>query len=272
MACVSGELTPEGLAQFRSRVDFYREWLGLATTLDPDPALMADAQACATMMGVAQKLSHHPDTSWPCYTEAGAKGASQSNIGYAKDTPGQAIDAEVFDFGNEDNPGHRRWLFAKDYTGLGFGFFDAGPGGDHGRLSGHCVVAFDGYLNADALRTEKPVVYPPAGAFPAALADGRPPAGPHYKLLWSISWHGASFAGATLSLTDANGDAIALAQPFLELPPNYGADAASFIPDPRPEVGEQWTVRIDGILLDGVPQLPLVYRVDFVDCGAKTIW
>lgn len=263
LACVPGEITPDGIQQHRDRLDFYREWLGLSKTKDPDPAITTRAQECAMMMGTAQDLSHEPGTDWSCYTPAGAEGASQSNIAIGIDTAAEAIDLYIFDHGNEDNPGHRRWLFFPTYEGPGYGWFDAGPGGPFGRLSGSCVVAFEGYPDHENAKTAEPIAYPPAGAFPAALtyASG-------FYLSWTLSWEDASFANATLTLKNSLTQAeIPLRQPFMAIQKSSGSEAASWIPEPTPMVGERWTVRLDGVALDGVPQLPIVYEVEFVDCG-----
>jgi hypothetical protein len=269
-ACAAGVLQPDGLAGYRQRIDFYREWLGLPKTLEPEPQSMLEAQGCAAMMGAAQNLSHEPEPSWPCFTDEGAAGAYRSNIAIGIRSPAQAIDHFIFDFGNEEGLGHRRWLFAKPYRASGFGFFDGGLGGPYGELTGSCVVVVDGPTSPADERTDEPIPYPPAGAFPAALADGRTSA-KEYFLAWSLSWQGASFESATLDLRAA-ANPVPLAQGLAQMPTGPGTDAASWIPARRPEVGERWDVRIDGIFLDGVAQLPLVYSVTFADCGAKSIF
>ncbi|GMV13986.1 MAG: hypothetical protein AMXMBFR56_22100 [Polyangiaceae bacterium] len=272
LSCVAGTITAEGVAQYRQRIDFYREWLGLTKTDEPDPSLAEPAQDCAMMMGVAEKLSHNPSTDWPCYTAAGAETAGDANLGYAYASPAQSIDVFMFDFGNEDDPGHRRWLLYPQFAGLGYGWFDAGPGGKYGRLSASCVVTFKGSMDLDLARTPAPVAYPPAGAFPRELAAITNLATP-YRVPWSLSWQGADFSGATLKLVDEKtGQPVPLELELHPLQAYVGTDAAGWLPAPIPAMGDRWSVRIEGVKLDGIDQLPIVYEVEMVDCGATPIF
>ncbi len=269
--CTPGTLTPEGVDQYRKRIDFYRGWYGLAPTQDPDPALAVGAQECAAMMGVAQKNSHFPEADWPCYTEAGAETAGKSNLVVGYGSPARSVDVFMFDFGNEDDPGHRRWILHPPNRALGYGWFDGGPKANGGNMTGSCLIAFWGYNPGVSSRTEKPIAYPPPGAFPVAFAyiDRY---STDYRVPWTLSWDGASFEGATLSLTDANTQQpIPLELPMAQLGANVGTNAAGWLPQPAPVLGDRWSVRIEGVLLDGEPQLPITYDVEFVGCGLDDI-
>lgn len=272
VACNPGTITSVGVQAMRQRIDFYRRWLGLPAVGDPEPAWDDKAQQCAMMMAVAQKLSHTPGTDWPCYTPDGAAAAGQSNIGLENSTPGHAIDSYIFDYGNQATLGHRRWILFPGFKGIGYGFFDGGPGGTYGEIAASCVVAFDGPVDYAGAATELPVAYPPAGAFPAALASFDAADGTTL-LEWTLSWEGASFAAASLTMTDVgSGEPLALAIPFGELPASYGSNAAAWQPSQRPAVGDVWRVHIDGVVHDGAAVPPIEYDVEMVDCGVKPLY
>ena len=225
------------------------------------------------MMGVAKMLSHMPGADWPCYTADGALAAGKSSISYERPTASFAIDSFMFDWGNDDTLGHRRWLLVPGFLGLGYGFFDAGVENGKSR-TGSCVVNFDGFDPAYATATALPIAYPPAGAFPAALASFSNGGTPQ-RLPWTITWADADFSVAKLSMRDAaTGAPIALMpeSPFKTLKPDYGQNTAMWIPAPVPVIGDRWAVRIDGLRVSGVEKPAIEYEVKFADCGATSVF
>ncbi len=66
-------------------------------------------------------------------------------------------------------------------------------------------------------------------------------------------------AGASVPPTQAH--------PFRQLADNYGLNTAGWVPSRTPVVGDSYGVRISGIVRNGATELPVVYRVDIVDCG-----
>ncbi len=71
-------------------------------------------QATALMMRANRSMSHHPPSSWACYSKPGAAGAARSLLGMSFDGPwtaGRALGVYLADSGPANvGVGHRRWL------------------------------------------------------------------------------------------------------------------------------------------------------------------
>lgn len=263
--CTPGELTPAALEDFQRRVNWYRQFYAIPSVPAPQPAYNAQAQECALMMAAEGDLSHDPAPQWECYTQPGAEAAGQSNLSLGDTAHAEAIDGFVFDFGNNDTLGHRRWVLFPGQRGLGYGFF---PGAA-------CQVVLDDERSIDRSLRAVPVPYPPPGAFPAALMSFATRRGDVVKAAWSISWGRADFSEATVRMADAaTGRPIALSpdgQPR-QLADDFGDSTAIFEPEPVPRIGDSWQVVIEGIRSDRALSDRLVYTVDFVDCGVEALF
>lgn len=131
LACDPGVLEPRALDSALRAANFGR-WLAGLPPVALDPALAERTQACARMMAVQGGLSHFPSPEWACYSEAGAKAASESNlaIGRLAGEPSVAENVVIFfeDYGgsNLDHAGHRRWLQSPRLGAVGYGLHVAG--------------------------------------------------------------------------------------------------------------------------------------------------
>lgn len=106
-----------------SSLNFVRSLAGLAP-VSFSPALNASAQKAALIMAANDSLSHNPSSGWRCWTSAGAKAASKSNlaIAYPSINAGQIIDLYMTDPGSNNTAvGHRRWLLNPFATVMGTG-------------------------------------------------------------------------------------------------------------------------------------------------------
>jgi hypothetical protein len=76
------------------------------------------------MMSANRRLSHHPSSSWRCYTRTGAANAARSNLAlsYPSVTSGGVVGLYMKELGSSNRAvGHRRWLMNPMTTTMGSG-------------------------------------------------------------------------------------------------------------------------------------------------------
>jgi hypothetical protein len=185
------------------RVNVFRTLAGLpgnvgAFALPQQP----DDQTAALMMVANKTLSHTPPVDWICYTQAGYDGANHSNLtlgGNFNYNGPAAIEGYMDDSGNGNSfVGHRRWILYPAQANIATGDVDA-------------TVATAGY-SANALWVTGPfgsraatpngTPWPPNGYLPWQLL-------PSSSNRWSLSFPGASFASAVVTMTK-NGSPMTL--------------------------------------------------------------
>ncbi len=186
------------------RVNVFRTLAGLPgnVTAFASPQ-QPDDQAAALLMVANKALNHAPPASWICYTQAGYDGASHSNLtlggGFNYNGPA-AIEGYVDDSGSNNSfVGHRRWILYPAQANMATGDVDA-------------IAATAGY-SANALWVTGPfgsraatpngTPWPPNGYLPWQLL-------PSSSNRWSLSFSGASFASAAVTMTK-NGSPITVA-------------------------------------------------------------
>lgn len=168
----------------RRRINFYRAISGLPADIVFDPVKSAKCQEAALMSARNGQLSHSPPSNWVFYTANAAQAAGASNLALGTYGPG-SIDAYMRDDGsNNVVVGHRRWLHYSRALSMGTGD----------------VPAQSPYMSANAvwvIGDPKPVptpsfvTWPNRGYTPAPLVPAR----------WSLSYPGANFASATVTMT-----------------------------------------------------------------------
>ena len=221
----------EYVKDIQRRVNYYRAMTGLPANIDfsekpvfslsDDPFIPAsgttrsESARAAVMAHVNQPfdlgvpgsftLTHEPPTTWPCFSPSAWNGARYSNLsGFSwgcdaiddyMDEPGYGGDA----FANRE-VGHRRWILFSAAKEMAVG--DVPP-----------ILASDGQLirpGVNALYViggftpeERPVdfaAWPNPGFTPAPILTG----------LWSLSYPGANFNTASVTMQDDDGNAIPL--------------------------------------------------------------
>jgi hypothetical protein len=78
-------------------------------------------------MSANRRLSHHPSSSWRCYTRTGAANAARSNLAlsYPAVTSGGVVGLYMKELGSSNRAvGHRRWLMNPFTTTMGSGATD----------------------------------------------------------------------------------------------------------------------------------------------------
>lgn len=155
-ACDPGTIDPVAHDDAMRRLNLYR-WLVGVEPAGVDWGNQATSQAAAFMMHVNNRLSHSPDSSWTCYSAAGAAGAGSSNLGLGYYHPADTVVGYIRDNGTP-SLGHRRWCFNPSLDAVGFGHYGSG-GAMHAFGTGaHSEPDF--------------VAYPSPGPFPIQALHG----------------------------------------------------------------------------------------------------
>jgi hypothetical protein len=155
-ACDPGTVPEAAMANTFVRLNLYR-WLAGVPEVEEIVSLREQEQMCAVQMAAIGTLTHSPTSDMPCYSSAGASGAGSSNISQGSGLVG-SIDAYVWDGGNENTFGHRRWVLGPYMSGSAFGH----------KSSFSCMYTFGVGGGVDPGY----VAYPPPGYVPAEAAQG----------------------------------------------------------------------------------------------------
>jgi hypothetical protein len=177
------------------------------------------AQQGALMMEANNQLSHTPPTSWTCYSADGATAAGSSNLALGNAGP-YAVRAYIADAGTP-SLGHRRWVL---YSRLG----EIGTGD---TTRSNVMWVFGGTVTAPPSATTAGVPWPPRGYVPwtTKVTDPSHP--------WSFSLPGANFSGATVSMTNDQGQTLAVSE-VGQLAEGYGDNTMSW---KLAAVASQWS-------------------------------
>lgn len=123
LGCLPGLVSGSSSAATLSSLNFVRSLAGLGP-VSFSATMNAAAQKAALIMAANDQLSHYPSSAWKCWSSAGAKAASKSNLAIARPylRAGQIIDLYMDDPGsNNTAAGHRRWILNPFSTTMGSG-------------------------------------------------------------------------------------------------------------------------------------------------------
>ena len=124
--CSPGTTSYESQAATVRAINYVRSLSGLyPVSLNAD--LNARSQYTALLMSANKTLSHHPSSSWRCYTATGATNAARSNLAlaYPSITSAGVVGLYMKEMGSSNYAvGHRRWLLNPFTTQMGTGATD----------------------------------------------------------------------------------------------------------------------------------------------------
>lgn len=163
---------------------YFRAMAGVPSDVSFSDNYNKAAQAAALIMEAKGDLNHNPPANWPCYSEAGKKGASSSNLCLGCVGP-SAIEAYVDD-GNVKGVGHRRWALAPGQKVLGTG----------SSKRAHALYVFGDWRPEAEVAHIREVAWPPSGFVPMEFGMS-----PDYP--WSYQRHdrGADLSNARMTLS-----------------------------------------------------------------------
>ena len=191
--CNPGSTNPEYRAAILTRINFYRAMAGLPSIVSLNDTYSGNAQAAALMMSAARSLTHSPDPSWACYSEAGKTGAGNSNLALGRSGPA-AIDAYIEDVGDFNGPvGHRRWVLYPYTQQMGTGDVVG-----NNAIPANALWVFDTQRLQDRPAVREPegfVAWPPRNYVPYQVVYAR----------WSFTLPKADFSAAQVTMQNANG-------------------------------------------------------------------
>jgi hypothetical protein len=141
----------------------------------------------ALLMARNDRVSHEPDTSWPCYSAAGAEAAANSDLYLGREGPA-AVEGYMDDPGAENYfVGHRRWILYPPQQQMGTGSIPQ-------HLSFRAANAL-WVTGAGGGRPPEPewVAWPPPGHVPYQIM-------PRRSGRWSFSYPKADFGRAQVTV------------------------------------------------------------------------
>lgn len=240
-SCTAGDMSATARANALRQVNLFRWIAGLPPVTTSDQ-YNQDDQACALMMQANNNLSHTPDSSWKCYTSAGATAAQNSCIageGAVTSPLGYMIDP-----GNPTTLGHRRWVLSNYLGPIGIG--------STGNYS--CM-----YTGTTGKLTNAWTAWPPPGYFPLQAASDS--WGQSINTTgFSVQSDSINLANATVTITLNN---TPLSVTVTQLLADYGSSYAISI------VPSGWTVAAGNtyhVSITGV-STAITYDIQVVSCS-----
>ena len=244
------------------RINWYRAMAGVPAKVALDPIYSAKAQEAALMMSANNQLSHFPPTTWIFYTANGAEAAANSNLSLGN-SGADAVRGYMIDNGtNNSAVGHRRWVLYPQTQSMGSGDV---PGGQHNGsavTSANALWVFDSNLQRPRPATRDTfVAWPPKGFIPYQNVIGR----------WSFSYPAANFAQATVSMTPGGPVSVET------VATGFGENTIVWLPQgmtsntpwPKPATDQVYTITVNNVLINGVPQ-SFTYGVVIIDPDQPT--
>lgn len=190
-SCTPGNTPSTTQNKVLQRINFYRQLVGLPGNIVLNDTKSQKCMQAALMSTANNSLSHSPPTSWSCYTADGREAAGKSNLSLGS-AGSRAIDSYIRDAGSGNYfVGHRRWILYPKLAEVGTG--------DTDRSNALWVI---GNFGSEPDNMPEFVAYPAQGFMPQDLVYPR----------WSFSIPAADFSGTTVTMTDANGNAVNLTQ------------------------------------------------------------
>ena len=234
--CNPGETSPAFREALLRRINYFRSMAGIPLVNAFKIDYTTKAQAAALMMSVNRKLSHTPDSSWLCYSEAGREGAGSSNLYLGVYGP-QAISGYVNDPGTGNYfVGHRRWILYPQTQYMGTG--DIPPTDGYPAANALWVFDLENMWGPRPATRESYIAWPPPGYVPYQVVYPR----------WSFAVADANFDQASVSMS-LNGQTLDVTR----LTPVYGYGEATLVWEQTsfttPTTDTAYQVMISGVLL-----------------------
>ncbi len=231
--CKAGTISVLAQNRTLSRINYFRELVGLSGISSFADSLNAKCQQASLMMNVNNQLNHYPPTTWKCYTDSGHTAAANSNLDLGSHSS-NAVSDWMDDFGSTNtSAGHRRWIiYSRTQPPYG--------AGSTIRSSALWMVASPG--GASPVNY---VAYPSGGYFPAPLVPT--------SNRWSFGKDGADFTNATVQMTDSSGASVSLTQETLAN--GYGDNTVVWKPSgiiTNSSFDLPYTVNVNNVLVGGV--------------------
>jgi hypothetical protein len=223
--CARPTVHPAALTDAHRVLNAFR-WLSGVAAVGWQSEVERDVNDCAVMMDRAERLDHHPPSSWECFTPEGARGAGSSNLTLISPEMDAASAIETFVNETVESLGHRRWSLYPRLAPTALGV----------TARAMCMRARTRMVDhANTSETPAIVAYPNPGFAPIAnFRTGQ----------WSVQDGAIEVRGATVRVEDARtGAALAIDQ--RELQRGYGGSAIAFSPSGwTPEVGAAYRVTV----------------------------
>ena len=239
--CDAGTVAEEVHVKVMQRINYFRRLVGLNDNTVFDASLHSRFQEAALMQSAntSSGLDHYPPESWDCYTEEGYNGSSSSNLSTGHST--NAITAFMVDQGsNNVNVGHRRWILHSQKTQFSYGTTNI-------RMS---LGVFGG--NGNTMELPPFIAYPPAGYIPYQLRWPR----------WSFGIPGATFSGATVSMTGPNG---VITCNVISTQNGFGDNTIAWEPQNITFGAEEATYTVTVSDIESAEQISYTYEVYIID-------
>lgn len=239
--CTAGDMSATSRANALALVNLFR-WIAALPAVTTSDQYNQDDQACALMMQANGQISHTPDSSWLCYTAAGANAATNSCVSGA----GAVVSVAEYmvDPGNPTTLGHRRWVLSNYLGPIGIG--------STGNYS--CM-----YTGSTGNAGKAWIAWPAPGFFPLQAATDSWNRSIN-TTGWSVESDSINLAGAVVAVT-LNGTNLPVT--VAQLDANYGSRyAISFIPSGWTiAAGNTYNVSITGLATT------IAYQVTVVSCS-----
>ncbi|EXJ11786.1 Cysteine-rich secretory protein family protein [Nitrincola nitratireducens] len=249
-SCDAGRVSEAYEAATLRRINWYRAFAGVPSTIVLDETYSRKAQETALLLSANNTLTHFPTSDMRCYSAAGDEGAQKSNLTYGQAGAG-SVKNQFEDYGSSNKSvGHRRWLLYPFTQKMGVG--NVVPESPNPRIGAVWVLDPPNLASWGAPRPETReafVAWPPPGFIPYPLVYPR----------WSFTYPNADFSDAQVTLF-RNGEA----HPLMLEPYEVGAgeNTLVWIPSPYKDgdrwqsvaEDEQYEVIIDGVRIAGALQ------------------
>lgn len=256
-SCKIGELDKTGHDNALKIMNLYRFLSGLPEVKE-DPDFGKKAQACATLMGANDNLSHTPPKAWKCWTDDGAEAADSANLSTAPAV--LAMDRYVVDEGavNEKGLGHRRWMLSAQLGPVGIGSTN-----DTVDATGQASCVWVKGTSTHEFKNDF-VAWPPEGKLPLSAIRPHAKYGSIDETGWSIHSDTLDFAAAKVVVKAGSKE---LAIKLRTLTAGGGSkQAIAFVPDGwQSEAGQTYEVTVSGATKDGKAN-DFFYFVQILDC------
>lgn len=243
-ACLPGTNSLEYSEATILRVNYFRAMAGLPADVVLKVDWSEGCQAAALCCAAANRVSHFITSDWPCYTAAAAASAATSNLLIGDRGP-TAIDLYLDDSGPENSyVGHRRWVLYPPQKAMGTASVpSAAP---HFGVNVLRVIGGHGPRPA----VPESVMWPPSGFVPFQII-------PRRSGRWSFSLPGADFSGAQVTMSQAGAPVALTVEPLHNdrgVADNTLVWRPEGVPIRAPAEDLRYSVRIQGVRVDGVPR------------------